>query len=430
MITLFFTSEASEKKIIFASAIIFLALYPVNYIYSFQAPHRFLAYVLTVFTGIFLGYTFIKFLDRDFGIFNTKNLLKSFILFWLTSKPEYFEKELEKAGISQRGWTKCLSIGDVKLISTSFHPGPMRNVGGATLVPEILDRFENSMYLHGASKHENNPVSRREVEKILSSISCSGSELKVFRPFELKGRKFELKVFPFNNVKLLIFSGKEAIDDIPLLLNQTAESYLGEVMLVDAHNAHKENFDISAEDFFELEELIRGAATIETQECNLQYFFFKKELNAENLMYAAILFLKYPEKMHAILMLDGNNIIKEFRDELERFGRDKGVEISVITTDNHSKTGISPKIGYRPIGSADDRRKVYLFLQEAFDRLEFRSAYPFYSKNELIVRIMGKEFFGRVEKAFKMLGEKSLGLLALVVLTQLLIATLLGTRIL
>jgi len=428
--TLYFTSESSERKVAIAVILLFLALYPVNYHYSFQAPHRFTSYIVTTILGVMLGVMYIEYLDRDFGLFNTKNLLKSFVLFWLTSIPAYFERELEKIGIWQNGWVKCLTIGKAKLISTSFHPGPIRNIGGAALVPEILNRIDNSMYLHTAAKHENNPVSNEEIKKIVESVKCKCGNLKAFLPYQLEGERYILRVFPFENVTMLIISGKNATDDIPAILNEIAERHFGEVMLVEAHNAHREDFEVSAEEFYELECLIRNAASISTPESPLQYSFFREKVETKNICgYIALLLLKYSNGIHGILMLDGNNIEKSLRDEIERFGKENGITLTVISTDNHSRTGVSPKVGYKPVGD-EDRSVIFEFLRKSLDNVRFEEANVGYSRNDVKVKVMGREFFEKVEKAFVSLGEKALYLLAIIFILQLIVSIVLGIIIL
>lgn len=466
-ITLFFTSEGFEKKILLAISIIFLALYPISYVYSFQAEHRFTSYLIVIILGTGLGYFFIKFLDRNYGAINTKKLLKSFLLFWLTSDPVYFEKELEKSGYNKIGWTKCLRIGGAKLISTAYHPGPVRNIGGATMVSRILNEFEGSMYLHSASKHEDNPVSKEEVNKIISSIrfnlesetnsdvfvqgltnpsDSDGSTLRgssigplktrALRPFELEGRRFTLKVFPFEDLCLLLFSGKEAIDDIPSLINLTAESNFGEFILVDSHNAYMENYELSAEEFFEMEELIRKAAEIwkkmvrEAERPPFESFFYKKRLISENSEFAAVLFLRYSDDIHAILMVDGNNIKMEFRKEVEKIFKNKGIHLSLLSTDNHSKTGVSPKVGYVPVGGSSETEEIYGFIDEAFEKLHFSDANISFAKNEVIIRTMGREFFYQLDRAFRSLGGRGLYLLCIIVLVHFFAAIWLGINLL
>ncbi|AEA47421.1 DUF2070 family protein [Archaeoglobus veneficus] len=434
-LVLFFTSEAGERRIVAGVILMLLALYPVNYMYSFSTPHRTLSYTIASFAGVMLGLAYIKYLDRDYGVFNTKHLLKSFILFWLTSKPEYFEKRLEKAGEKRKGWVKCLKVGNARLISTSFHPGPMRNVGGARLVSRILE-IPDTMYLHSATKHELNPATLKDVDRIVKSISCDAAESitidKVYRPFEVEGERFSLKVFPFEDVSLLIFSGKNATDDIPTGINSIAERYFGEVMLVEAHNAHMEDFDVSAEDFYELEELIRTACSIPREESNLEYCFFKERCETNNICgWIALLLLKYDSEVHGILMLDGNNVVKEFRHRLEKFAEERGVRLTVVSTDNHSKTGISPKVGYNPVGSnKEDEKAVFSFMERALSDAKFKKADISYGRREVEITVMGKRFFENVEKAFIQLGEKALYLFWAMIAVQIVLTILLGIEVL
>jgi putative membrane protein len=246
----------------------------------------------------------------------------------------------------------------------------------------------------------------------------------------LEGRNYILKVFPFESVNLLIFSGKNATDDMSIILNEKAEMYFGQSILVEAHNAYSKDFEVSKY-FFELEELLKNASLTSTPACKLQYSFFKEKVETGNICgYLALLLLKYSESLHGVLMLDGNNIDKNFRDELERFCKEKGIEITVISTDNHSRTAISPKISYKPIGDKEDRKAVYEFLEKALKNLKFEEAVVGYSKSELTAKVMGREFFKEVEKAFMVLGEKSLYLLIAVILLQLISTIVLGAAIL
>ncbi|RLI86496.1 MAG: hypothetical protein DRO98_05285 [Archaeoglobales archaeon] len=430
-LVLYFTSEASEKKVVIAVLFILLALYPINHFYSFSSPHKMTSYAIASVAGILLGLTYVKYLDRDYGGFNTKLLLKSFILFWLTSKPHYFEKRLEEVGEMRNGWVKCLSIGKAKLISTSFHPGPLRNVGGARLVEKILE-MPNAIYLHSATKHEFNPATLKDVERIVTGIECGENTMAAYRPYEVEGERFLLKVFPFESVNLLIFSGKIATDDMPPEINSVAERYFGEAMVVEAHNAYMEDYEIKAEDFYELEELIRRACSFPRIESELEYCFIKERCETSTICgWLALLLLKYGEDIHGILMLDGNNVERKFRLKLEEFALRHGVRLTVVSTDNHSKTGVSPKIGYKPVGSDEsDEEVVSDFLSRAFRTANFEKAKVRYGRKEVMAVVMGKKFFDGVEKAFLKLGEKALYFLWAIMALQLVLTALLGIYVL
>jgi len=434
-LVLYFTSEARESRVTLAVLFILFALYPVNHFYSFSAPHKMTSYAIASVAGIILGMVYIKYLDRDYRIFNAKLLLKSFILFWLTCKPEYFERWLEKGGEMKSGWVKCLSIGKAKIFSTSFHPGPLRNIGGAILVGKILE-MKDTLYLHSATKHELNPATHRDVEKIVGSMDCKNQYPagNAYRPVEVEGERFLLKVFPFDNVVLLIFSGKMATDDMPPEINSVAERYFGETILAEGHNAHMEDFDIDAEDFYELEELIRQACSIPRikENRNIEYCFFKERCETSSICgWIALLMLKYGEDVHGILMLDGNNIRKDFRQKIENFASKYGIELTVVSTDNHSKTGVSPKVGYKPVGSDEmDEKAVVDFLRRAIGSAKFENATIGYGREDVKIRVMGRRFFDAVEKVFIDIGEKALYLLWVIMALQVVLTALLGIYVL
>ena len=428
-ITMYFTSESDEKRVCFLSFLMLMMFYPINYFYSFNAPHRLVAYLLSSFLGVTTGYLFIKYLNKDVG-FNVKEFLKAFLLFWLTTNPHYFERKLEKIGVEKNGWVRCLRIGDTKLISTSFHPGPIRNIGGAKIVERILEKG-NTIYLHSATTHANNLVSEKEVEKVVSSIKCNGKRIDPMEPYIIEGEKYKLIVFPFKDFKLIVVSGKNEIDDLPEEIQSFAEKF-GDVLIVDAHNSFEKEFEIEREDVEEIKSLIKRAAERRGMPTNLKYVFFKEKINSKNICgYIALLLLKCKSK-YAILMIDSNNIKREFRAKIEDYIKAKGYYPVVISTDNHSKTGVSPKIGYKPAGDDEsDVKSVFKFLESKLNlKFEFRDAEISYSKKEVVAKVMGEKFFEDVEKAFLSLGQKALYLFAFIILIQILVTILLGLTIL
>jgi len=414
-ITLYFTSESSQ--ITTTLAVFVLSL--------FFSLHSLISFIVSV-CGIIIGNIYIKYLDKNFEYFNVRRFLKAFILTWLSNEPEYFEKELRKVGVKRRGWVKCLSIGKAKLISVSFHPGPMRNIGGAKLVGQILDRIDNSMFLHTAINHDLNPIDGNEVEKIVTSIKCDRTKLVAHMPYEIEGNKFKLKVFPFDKLKMIIVIGKVGCEDLPYELNEFAEKY-GEVMLVEAHSFYKKDFKVNTEDVEEIKELIRKAFDITTEKTRLKYYFARRKVNTSNCDYVAILVLNYDNKNYAILMLDGNNVSNDLRIEIEKFGRRIGVDIIVISTDNHFKTGVIPKVGYKPVGAnEDDRKAIFKFLEDVFKDLKFEECEISYNKNYVEVKVMGDKFFKLAELAFKNFGEKALFLFMLIIACQIIISLFLA----
>ena len=431
-IILYFLSEANEDRVYAVSLIMILLIYPFNYRYSFDAPSRLDFYILTLTyifiasVGVFLGYLYIRFLDRDFG-FNLKDLLRSFTLFWLTSNPAYVEKELDGTGMIKEGWIRCLSIGNVKIISDSFHPGPFGNVGGAKLVKRILD-MGNTMYLHSASTHGENIVSGEEAEKLMDSITCNCKELRAMKPYEVESKKFKITVFPFDNFRLMIVSGKNAIDDIPPEVQEFADKF-GDILVCDAHNSYKKGYDVTPDEVEEIKSLIEKATGIETEESTVMYSFSKRKVDTTNICrYLALLILDYEGEKYAVFMIDSNNIEKTFRLRVERFLEDKKVKAIVISPDDHAKTGILPKLGYEPAGAdKSDVRAVFDFLKEIdFKNIKEKGKIS-YCKKDVKAKVIGSAFFENLERAVIQMGGKAMFLFFLIIFLQLTIAVILST---
>ena len=421
-VVFYFTSEASVLGCALSSLLLSAMLYPFSYVFSFKAIHRTLAYSITSFLGTILGLAYLRFLDRDYDHFNVRRYLKAFLLFWLTCNPEYFERELRRIGETFVGWVKCIRIGNARLVTTSFHPGPLRNIGGGRLVETLMEK-EGVMYLHSPVGHELNPVDFESVKRIADALNCDGIELEPLMPFEVEGERYILRVFPFDKIRLMILIGKEMSDDLPFELNEL----VGNDILVEAHSAHNPNFDFE-EVVDEVRELTEKSRSVETERAELRYFFRRVRKETRNICgWIALLLLDYGKVKHAILMLDGNNVDLSFRRELESYLSSRGFVPTVISTDNHSKTAVSPKIGYRPVGAdEEDRNAVYDFLESTLSDVMFEECNVRYGFNEVEVKVMGKTFFELVEKAFREIGEKAIYLFFSIIALQFLASVLLG----
>ncbi|AGK60373.1 putative membrane protein [Archaeoglobus sulfaticallidus PM70-1] len=430
---LFFTSETEEFKASLLSTTILLSIYPIDYAFSFEAPHRFTGYVAATVIGVSLALLFIKFIDRNYGRFNSKRLLRNFILFWLTSDPSFFERELERISETKEGFVKCLKINDVHLVTTSFHPGPIRNIGGALLVEKLLD--ENRIYLHSLVKHDSNPSTSRDVEEIVRKAKNLSSfiSLKCFKPVSVEGERFKLMAFPFDKLTLIFISGKKAIDDIPESINRFAEKIFGECIVVDCHNCHSQGYEMSSGDIIEILELMEALKEkIDFREVNrLRYSLASARIDGKSCERVSMLILDYDGERFVLLMLDGNNINCEFKSELENFFLKSGLQPVIFSTDNHSKTGVSPKIGYMPVGSDVAERKAIIdFIMRNLGRELKDVGEVGYSHDTVKVRVMGEDFFKAVEKMFVDLGEKAIYIFISIVLIQFFTSLIFGNLIL
>lgn len=366
--TIYFCSDSSLLSKIIYSTIVYLILDPSE------------STLAILIFAISLLLIFLKLLDRKVGIFKVREFVEAFILFWLTSSPEYFEKPLTKVAEKFTGRVRCLRIGEARLISTDFHPGPFRNVGGAALASEIL-KIPNSVYLHSPTSHARNPVSTRETEKIVSGVRCNGEPLKPQKPFKVKGKMFEAICIPFDKLKLIFISGNNRIDDFIVDSND---------FVVDCHNARVKGFDMSGEDIEEVKKLLEKVSKIKTDNCKLKYALIRERLKTESICgWVAVLLLDFEDQKFAIVMFDSNNVNLQFRKFVEERFAQIGIEAIVVSTDNHSNTGIRTKVGYKAAGDDERDWQIVEKLLERVSDTKPMEAECRYAENMVEAMVMG-----------------------------------------
>ncbi len=365
--------------------------------------------VLVIFVSVLLLSLFLKILNKKVGVVNIRDFVESFILFWLTSEPRYMEKFFLNSSDNSVGKVRCISIGSAKLVSTDFHPGPFRNVGGALLVKKL---YENGLiYLHSPTSHSKNPVAAFEVERIKSCIRCEDYKLKPMKPFKIEGKKFEVFCFPFDKIKLIFVSGKNAIDDFEVKSGS---------FVVDCHNAHVPGFNASSE-VGEIENLIKIAETKESFETNLKHSFFKLDVSTRSICnYISALLLDYSGERYALIIFDSNNIKLEFRKRVEREVRKIGYIPIVLSTDNHEKTGIRVKESYRPAGSCEEDWEAFRKILHKLKSPKFSESKCSYGESEVRIRTMSKRLIEDSKLATNDAGKFIATFLALALLDYLL----------
>jgi len=395
LVILYFCSESNAIKTTVYASIVYMLIYPR------------LISITYILTAIASFVVFLRVIGK-IGILNVKEFLKSFTLTWLTSDASYVENYLKKVSEIFNGRVRCLKIGDAKIISTDFHPGPFRNVGGANMVKEISKRIENSIYLHSPTSHSRNPISRLEVKKIVSAVRCSGEKIKPLKPFKVRGKRFDLICFPFDKVKLIFVSGKDAIDDFVVNCRD---------FVVDCHNAYKEEFYMSENEIREIKKLLNGLNNFKREFCDVKYYFKKKSVETESICsYVAVLLLDFSGDRYAIVSIDSNNVLKEFREYIEKEFEKIGFEAIVTSTDNHLKTGIKTKVAYKPAGADEKDWIIVKELIEDCKNAKLKAAECYYSENVVGINVMGEEFVKCSNLAIKRYRICMLTLIALIAL--------------
>ncbi len=414
LLTTFFTSEMDYRNVLLFGTVLIFFFLPftilIMFIFKFSTTQYLFfthVYICTGFSGLLMGHFYLEYLNKSTNTsIRFRELLRGFILTWFTNIPLYSEKELKKYSTMVKGWIKVIQTNCSSLITTSFHPGPFRNVGGSTLVNSVLSLNNSSMYLHSPTNHTLDPATKDDVSKIVNKIkhmmnSSEFTEIKPFKPFEVCGKKYKLWVFPFDKLLLIIIDGKLAIDDLPPNLTEIAEStFKKDVMLIEGHNAFSANFKFDLEDINEIKDLFKSCLSKITREhVKVKCYFAKEKISSKNICgYIAILFLKYGDDIYALLMIDGNNIDISTKNKLLK--KFKDLKLIIVTTDNHSKTGITPRVKYCPIND-DDLPKIIGFIRKALKYLKFVDTKLFYLKSDIYVNVLGENFFRQLESIVK-----------------------------
>ncbi|MEM0266078.1 MAG: DUF2070 family protein [Archaeoglobaceae archaeon] len=371
---LYFCSERGFVSSAIASSVPFLILDP------FSVP-------VVVFSAL-LFFFYLRFLNLGLEL-NLRDYLRGFVKFWLTEDPSFLEQVLSKDSEVFEGKVKCLRVGSAKLISTDFHPGPFRNVGGAKLV-KMLD-FPNSVYLHSPSAHERDPVSEEDVLAIRNAVECGTEKINAMRPFEIEGENFKVFCFPFDKIRLIFVSGKRRIDDFVLDSQH---------FVVDCHNA---NFygELSVKEIEEIRELVKKAEKIESETVAVKSGFVKMEFSSDSIVrYLSAILLEYGDEKFAIVVFDSNNVEPKFREKVEEKFARLGYKAIVCSTDNHERTGAKVRESYKPAGSCLEDYEAVERLIEKCDTLELAEVEFFYSEKRVAIRVLGK-ILQRLEKVEK-----------------------------
>lgn len=362
---MYFCSEKGFLPSALISSIPFLLLEPKS------------ALALLVSSASF--YAYLKILNVKVANSTMREFVESFIKFWLTGDSKYAEWILKKNSEPFRGRVRCLSMNGFRIISTDFHPGPFRNVGGAKLVNFF--NFPDSVYLHSPTTHERDPVSEEDLKKIQEALSCDGIKLTPLRPFELESDNFKVFCIPFDKKKLIFVSGKKRMDDFVLNSNN---------FVVDCHNANTFG-ELSEGDVKEIQELIEAAEDLTSEPLDtVKGSFLKLSAETESISnYISAILLDFQNEKFAIVVFDSNNIDLEFREFVEKRFESLGFKAIVCSTDNHFKTGVRVRESYKPAGGCEkDFELLEVLLDKCRDakleELEFR-----FKESTVEVRVLG-----------------------------------------
>jgi putative membrane protein len=361
--------------------------------------------LLSTLTGLIFAFALIAFVEhygrRRIG-FSPIRMFRAFLKDWLEADnldlESYLnelgvETELDVAAFAFRGKSSP-SIKALMLVS-NFHPGPFLNVGSSCLpylfqavAAKQLDAI--ALVPHGVSGHELNLVSQVENERVIRTIFNSLNTVE-FSPLATTVTRSGNGIATatcqtFDGCALVTMTTapsdmEDVPTDIAIRIAGLTKGKFRHVALIDAHNCLTGPISMSSEKIGALEE----AALLSLQTSFNPVPFQVGVAHRKPLFQLrdgfgpggiSVIAIETNGQRFAYICIDGNNMIKDLREEILNEVRTLGFnDGEVLTSDTHMVNGIvSARLGYYPIGAAVPKSilldEIKLVCQNAIADLE------------------------------------------------------------
>jgi putative membrane protein len=361
--------------------------------------------LLSTLTGLIFAFALIAFVEhygrRRIG-FSPIRMFRAFLKDWLEADnldlESYLnelgvETELDVAAFAFRGKSSP-SIKALMLVS-NFHPGPFLNVGSSCLpylFQAVAEKQLDAIALvpHGVSGHELNLVSQVENERVIRTIFNSLNTVE-FSPLATTVTRSGNGIATatcqtFDGCALVTMTTapsdmEDVPTDIAIRIAGLTKGKFRHVALIDAHNCLTGPISMSSEKIGALEE----AALLSLQTSFNPVPFQVGVAHRKPLFQLrdgfgpggiSVIAIETNGQKFAYICIDGNNMIKDLREEILTEVRTLGFnDGEVLTSDTHMVNGIvSARLGYYPIGAAVPKSilldEIKLVCQNAIADLE------------------------------------------------------------
>jgi len=270
-------------------------------------------------------------------------------------------------------------------LSPSVHPGPIGSIGGGNMPTLLAEKFNTfTMVAHGPSTHDFNPVSSKEIGKIEKAVRDALEEMEYVeyasRFYRLENDNAKIGVQFFGEDLLLLATmAPRGFDDIDfgvgLSLINLAKTRCNSrnVILVDCHNSFKgESSRVMPgnSEVFDLMDALEGLKCPSKMErlrvgCAFNGLDGLSKEDGVGQGGLKVLVVEVGDQKTAYILLDSNNMVQGFREEIlesiEALGIDEG---EVMTTDTHYVNTFSG--GHNPVGGKK-REKIIKAIVECVE---------------------------------------------------------------
>lgn len=314
-----------------------------------------------------------------------------FLLDWIENEPRVLEESFEKIGETTSLPVLTLLFKHSNALSSvlvvpNIHPGPFKNVGGSEM-PHIIAKHITektgaiTSVAHGPSTHGQNPVSSKEIKKVIQAVenSLKQSNFTSRASQFVRYTKDEVKVSCqiFGNLALLTATlSPTSFDDIsPTLGEQIIEAAKSEgvedAFLIDAHNCGGEvvtpilpNTETAKKMIHAAKMAVRNAITktstqikMSAAQSNLKTLGKPEGIGPAGI---TVYVIDIAGQKTAYIIIDGNNMVPGLREKIIDEIKKTGVqEAEVMTSDTHTVNAVSlnPR-GYNAVGQVGNQEEL------------------------------------------------------------------------
>ena len=376
------------------------ALSPLLSVNASSIGWKFVASTITFGLAIGVAYYLISLpIKKSFG-FSGLETLRMFFAQWL-----YGEADLESA-FSELSEKATLPIAvldikneeEVKLVVPSIHYGPFGELSSSNFPARLASSLPNSAALHGLATHDLNLANSKEVDRVVDAVYKSKAELSDRFAFA-KAKHGSAKAYALvfgKDALILLSRAPEVTEDCDVSLNfilaEKLKRKFKNVAIADMHNSEGKEITYftpyskpGREYISAVEKLLRKPLSY----TSLRVGFSTLKLSNPSLGSAGIRIFAFGWKKPIILIIvDGNSIKKECKDEI--VSRMKGIdaEVLIATTDSHEKNKVSGVINE----FSCSKEEASLIAQKAREALfSMKPAKAGIVVKELELSILGKD---------------------------------------
>lgn len=335
-------------------------------------------------------------------VFTTDNIFKSelgvsgvqllnIMLSFLSGSKKEMESALESIGQKANTFVGLILFRgnkDVLWVVPGVHPGPFASIGGAGLPRKLQEAFPDLdvFCFHGPSNHELDPVSEKEIDKLVDFIAQGLNQIKLSRNASVMEKLVGDKVMVAKQVfgERPVYVAYKYIgtsEDIAASVGGAVAMREGTPILIDGHNRLEERV---MQDFWHTE--LRSSKGMYLEESinfgdDASFDIIDTIVKAEGkkttkgvislgtgavrlatpetgigAMGVKVTVVKVDKQKTAYVLIDGNNMIDGLRETIETALKHHVNEVVVATTDNHDVNSLTSDLN--PVGEKIDHAKL------------------------------------------------------------------------